>query len=180
MADYGTVGSTHRKLWWTSFVNPLGHLCAATPGVDRLGIKYSSWMAYKPVPHSIPVRLRNRTKDLCSYYDVKWMSGTLGNLSGATKLLGELQAASGSSGGALAGVAGTVVAAEILPEYEDDYDLGGYDLEDVSNQFLDTVDTGGTPEQSGMPGWAKVTLGVTGGLVVFGGGLLAVMSMSKK
>ena len=128
MADYGTVGSTHRKLWWNSFVEPLGQLCAATPGVSRLGISYAGWMAYKPVPHSIPVRLRDRTKDLCSHYSVKWASGKLGNLSGATKLLGELQAAAGSGGGAAAGVAGTIVAGEIPPE--DEFDLGNYDFSD--------------------------------------------------
>lgn len=177
MPNYGIAESPLRKRWWQEFVNPLGILCRDTPGVDRLGLKYADWMAGKPLKPRTPIKLRDRTKQLCEIYGVRWAFGKLGTLNSATRILGELQAAAGSSGGA---VTGEVQAAEIPPE--DEFDLGDYDydLEDVSNQLLAPVDTGGTPEQSGMPGWAKITLGVTGGLVVFGGGLLAVMSMSKK
>ena len=50
----------------------------------------------------------------------------------------------------------------------------------LAEQPLAMVDGGyGEEPAAGMPGWLKLTLGITGGLVVLGGGTLAIIKLSR-
>ena len=203
MANYGNKDSTQRGKWWSEFVSPLGLLAANTSGVPRLGMKRADWMARKrPIPSSwIKGKLLKTAKAIGSAVGVKVREGDLNNLAKAKKKLAALQAGPAPAAAPTAPAPAAEPAAEYeMPEvppvdlfaapagtsnFADPFGappsgIGGSLAPPGQEQPLAMVDGGyGEEPAAGMPGWLKLTLGITGGLVVLGGGTLAIIKLSR-